>query len=118
MNFTSAEMTKLSKFCTEHREILDAELTGSSREVGVITIKKQQQLWQSILDQINAMGVAKRDLPQLKRKWHAIRSDGNLISPISVCTFLAIVVFSFWCDVRHFNPVHFHDLHNSSEEKL
>ena len=70
-------MAKLSKFCTENREILDAEITGSGREVGAITVKKQQEMWQTILEQINAMGVAKRDVGQLKRKWNNIKSDGN-----------------------------------------
>ena len=77
INFTNAEMTKLSKFCTENWEILDAEITGSGREVGAITVKKQQDMWQSILEQINVMGVAKCDVAQLKRKWHSIKSDGK-----------------------------------------
>ena len=70
-------MTKLSKFCTENREILDAEITGSGCEVGAITVKKQQELWQNILEQINVMGVARRDVAQLKRKWNNIKSDGK-----------------------------------------
>ena len=92
VNFTNAEMAKLSKFCTENREIIDAEITGGGCEVGAITIKKQQEMWQKILEQINAMGIAKRDIAQLKWKWNSIKSNGNVQSS-------AFVVFLLYLHV-------------------
>ena len=71
------EVDALTAFCCEHSKNLDAELTGAGRDAGSVTAKKQQSLWQHICDKINAMGYDKRDIGQLKRKWNAVRSDGN-----------------------------------------
>ena len=75
-NFTTVEVDTLTAFCCEHNEILEAELTGAGRDVGSVTARKQQALWQEICHKINALGYDKRDIPQLKRKWANIRSDG------------------------------------------
>ena len=77
VNFTQLELDELSKLCAENIELIEAELQGAGRDVGEITVKKQNALWLRICDRINAMGVAKRDVPQLKRKWNSIKGDGN-----------------------------------------
>ena len=77
VNFSQVEMNELSKLCVENIEIIEAELQGPGRDVGEVTVKKQNAVWLKICDKINAMGVAKRDVPQLKRKWNAIRGDGE-----------------------------------------
>ena len=82
VNFSQSELDELSKLCAENIEVLEAELQGPGRDVGDITLKKQNSLWLKICDKINLMGVAKRDVPQLKRKWNAIKGDGNLNVPM------------------------------------
>ena len=52
-NWTAAEKAKLSAFCCEHVEILDAELSGAGRKYGQITADQQQALWKTITDSIN-----------------------------------------------------------------
>ena len=77
INFSQVEMNELSKLCVENIEIIEAELQGPGRDVGDVTVKKQNAVWLKICDKINAMGVAKRDVPQIKRKWNAIQGDGE-----------------------------------------
>ena len=52
-NWTAAEQAKLSAFCCEHVEVLDAELSGAGRKYGNITADQQQALWRQITDAIN-----------------------------------------------------------------
>ena len=77
VNFSQLELNELSKLCAENIEIIEAELQGPGRDVSEITVKKQNAVWVKICDRINSMGIAKRDIPQLKRKWNAIKSDGK-----------------------------------------
>ena len=44
-NWTAAETAKLTAFCCENTEILDAELSGSGRKHGNVTVDMQQGLW-------------------------------------------------------------------------
>ena len=79
INFSQLELNELSKLCAENIEIIEAELQGPGRDVGDVTVKKQNAVWLNICDKINSMGITKRDIPQLKRKWNAIKGDGNYI---------------------------------------
>ena len=77
VNFSQRELDELSKLCAENIEVMEAELQGPGCDVGEITVKKQTMVWLKICDRINSMGVAKRDVPQLKRKWNAIKGNGK-----------------------------------------
>ena len=52
-NWTAAETAKLTAFCCENTEILDAELSGAGRKHGNVTADQQQALWKKITDIIN-----------------------------------------------------------------
>ena len=52
-NWTAAETAKLTAFCCENSEILDAELSGTGRKHGNVTADQQQALWKKITDLIN-----------------------------------------------------------------
>ena len=77
VNFTQKENDMLAKLCAENIEVIDADLQGPGRDVGEITVKKQTSLWLQICDKINAMGIAKRDVPQIKKKWNLIIGEGD-----------------------------------------
>ena len=77
-NWTPNEQAKLTSFCCDNVEILDAELSGGGRKYGNITADQQQSLWKQITATINGMGIQKRTVAQIKRKWHAIKSKGTI----------------------------------------
>ena len=56
--------------------MLDADFSGGGRKFGNITADQQQALWKQITDTINGMGIQRRTVAQIKRKWHAIKSKG------------------------------------------
>ena len=63
-NFESCEIQLLTDLVEENISILNSKLTNS------VTNDKKKQIWQSITNDINSLGVSSRSTKEIRTKWN------------------------------------------------
>ena len=65
-NFSAAECNLLLQLAEENLETIREKFSNN------LTNKKNQAIWQSISDKVNALGIAKRTPTEVREKWRAM----------------------------------------------
>ena len=65
-NFSASECNMILKLAEENLAVIREKFSN------VLTNKKKNEVWQSICDKVNALGVAKRSIKDVKEKWRAM----------------------------------------------
>jgi hypothetical protein len=67
-NFSAAECTLILKLAEENIGVIREKFSST------LTNKKKHAVWENICGKVNALGVAKRSLTDVKEKWRAMRN--------------------------------------------
>ena len=67
-NFSPSECTLILQLAEQNLEVIRDKFSN------VLTNKKKAEVWKSITDKVNALGVAKRETIEVKDKWRTMVS--------------------------------------------
>ena len=70
-NFSSSEVAVLMEMVEQNLATLQSKLTNS------VTNQKKKAIWQKITDAVNAVGVDKRDVKEVREKWKSLHSTAK-----------------------------------------
>ena len=71
LKFSSSEINKITELVEENLEIIQSKFTNA------ITNKRKQEIWAKIAGQVNAIGIARRSVQDIKDKWKNLQTTAK-----------------------------------------
>ncbi|XP_074660508.1 nuclear apoptosis-inducing factor 1-like [Tubulanus polymorphus] len=70
-NYTTDETNLLVKLVNDNNAILSGAFSNT------ITAKRKREIWEEICSKVNAIGVARRTVDEIKKKWKNIKGEAK-----------------------------------------